>query len=112
MFDSKPCESPISAGTKCSLHIGEPFSEPTVYRSTIGTLHKGLWFKRASRLSLETYYNADRTSSFDDRKSTSGNCVFLCGNLILWSSRKQTIVARSSAEAEYRSIANLPSEIT
>ena len=40
----------------------------------------------------------------DDRKSTSGNCFSSGSGLITWSSRKQSIVALSSTEAEYVAI--------
>ncbi|GJS28251.1 retrovirus-related pol polyprotein from transposon TNT 1-94 [Tanacetum coccineum] len=36
-----------------------------------------------------------------DRKSTSGGCQILGGNLVCWSAKKQNSVAMSSAEAEY-----------
>ncbi|RVW96856.1 Retrovirus-related Pol polyprotein from transposon RE1 [Vitis vinifera] len=41
----------------------------------------------------------------DDRRSTSDYCTFLGGNLIMWKSKKQAIVARSSAETEFKALA-------
>lgn len=42
----------------------------------------------------------------DDRRSTNGICVFLGGNLITWSFRKQKVVIQSSTEVEYRTLAS------
>ena len=53
---------------------------------------------------MEAFTDADWTSSIDDRRSTSDYCTFLGGNLIMWKSKKQAIVARSSAEAEFRAL--------
>lgn len=41
-----------------------------------------------------------------DRRSTSGYCSFVGGNLVTWRSKKQNVVARSSAEAEFRAVAH------
>jgi hypothetical protein len=38
--------------------------------------------------------------------STSGHTVFLGGNLVSWSSKRQHVISRSSAEAEYRAVAS------
>ena len=37
-----------------------------------------------------------------DGKSTSGYFTFVGGNLVTWRSKKQKVVSRSSAEAEFR----------
>ncbi|KAL5840804.1 hypothetical protein ACOSQ4_013412 [Xanthoceras sorbifolium] len=41
-----------------------------------------------------------------DRRSTSGYCTFVGSNLVTWRSKKQNVVARSSAEAEFRAVAH------
>ena len=46
-----------------------------------------------------------------DRRFTLGYCVFIGGNLISWKSKKQDVVAISSAKTEYRAMALTMCEI-
>jgi hypothetical protein len=66
---------------------------------------RGVLFKKGESLTLEAYTDADYAGSLDDRRSTSGYYTFLGGNLVTWRSKKQNVVARSSAESEFRSMA-------
>ncbi|RZC09046.1 Retrovirus-related Pol polyprotein from transposon RE2 [Glycine soja] len=75
-----------------------------------GTLHFGLHLYPASTTSLISYTNADWGGCPNTRKSTSGYCVFLGDNLLSWSSKRQPILSCSSAEVEYRGVANVVSE--
>ncbi|KAE8669914.1 Long chain base biosynthesis protein 1 [Hibiscus syriacus] len=70
-----------------------------------GTPSRGIMFKREEKLTLEAYTDADNAGSIADRRSTSGYCTFLRGNLVTWRSKKHNVVARSSAEAEFRAMA-------
>lgn len=81
-----------------------------VLRYLAGTMDHGLCLT-AGQLELVGYSDADWASSIEDRRSTSGYVVYLGSNPVAWCSKKQSVVSRSSAEAEYRSLANCVSEL-
>jgi len=65
-----------------------------------------LLHRRSSSTELVVYTDADWAGCADTRRSTSGYAVFLGGNLVFWSSKREPVISRSSAEAEYRAVAN------
>ena len=81
-----------------------------ILRYLQGTLDHGLHLYKSSVYGLISYTDADWGGCPDTRRSTSGYCIFLGDNLISWSSKRQPTLSRSSAEAEYREVANVVSE--
>ncbi|KAA0050819.1 Beta-galactosidase [Cucumis melo var. makuwa] len=75
-----------------------------ILRYLKNTPGKGLMFRKTNRKTIEAYTDSDWAGSVIDRKSTSSYCTFVWGNLVTWRSKKQSVVARSSAEAEYRAM--------
>ena len=66
----------------------------------------------SNTLDLYAFSDVDWAGCHTSRRSTTGFCTFLGGNCISWSAKKQSTVARSSAEAEYYSMASTAEEIT
>jgi len=81
-----------------------------ILRFVQGTLSSGLHIGTGSVDTLTAYSDADWAGCPDSRRSTSGFCVYLGDNLVSWSSKRQTTVSRSSAEAEYRAVAHVVAE--
>jgi hypothetical protein len=88
--------------------IGLPLRE---FFGTLKRLSHGIVLKPASSFTLHAYSDLDWACFVDDRKSTTGFCVYLGPNLISWGSKKQPTVARSSTEAEYKALAVTSSEV-
>jgi histone deacetylase 1/2 len=82
-----------------------------ILRYIRGSINLGLFFHSSSTNTLHAYSDADWAGSLDDRRSTTGFCIYLGRNLISWSAKKQPTVSRSSTEAEYRSLAVTCTEI-
>ncbi|GJY90605.1 ribonuclease H-like domain-containing protein [Tanacetum coccineum] len=81
-----------------------------ILRYVQGTLDLGLHLYASSTTSLVGYTDADWASCPYTRRSTSGYCAFLGDNLLSWSAKRQHTLSRSSAEAEYRGVANVVAE--
>ena len=72
-----------------------------VLRYLRGTSEYGLWYKQMDEVKLHGFTDVDWAGSPTDRKSTSGGIFSIGSMTVSWYSRKQRIVALSSAEAEY-----------
>jgi hypothetical protein len=83
-----------------------------IMRYLQGTPNYGILLRRSSSSNLVVYTDADWVGCPDTRRSTLGYAVFLGDNLVSWSAKRQTVVSRSSAEAEYRVVANGVAEAT
>jgi Reverse transcriptase (RNA-dependent DNA polymerase) len=82
-----------------------------ILRYLKGTSDHGITLNPAKNFQLFAYCDADWAGCPDDRRSTTGYCIYLGSNLLSWSSKKQPTVARSSTEAEYRSLAVTSAEL-
>jgi len=81
-----------------------------ILRYLRGTIDHGLHLYASPSHALTAYSDADWGGCPVTRRSTSGYCIFLGDNLVSWSSKRQHTVSRSSAEAEYRGVANTVAE--
>jgi hypothetical protein len=105
-----------------SVHILSQFvSAPTqiyyshllrVLRYLRGTISRHLFFPRSSSLQLQAYCDATWASDPSDHRSLSAYCVFFCDSVIVWKTKKQVAVSRSSAEAELLDMALVTAEVT
>ncbi|CAM9256040.1 unnamed protein product, partial [Heterosigma akashiwo] len=71
-----------------------------------GTPNAGICFKKGNLdfnknlLNISMYCDADLATVHEDTKSTSGIMIFINGSLIVWLSKKQPTIARSTVESE------------
>ncbi|CAN6542484.1 unnamed protein product [Malus baccata var. baccata] len=82
-----------------------------ILRYLKGSVGMGIIMKNNGSNHILAYTDADWAENALYRKSTTGFCTFVGGNLVTWKSKKQTVIARSSAEAEYRAMAATTCEL-
>ncbi|KAH9666120.1 Integrase catalytic domain-containing protein [Citrus sinensis] len=66
-----------------------------------GTLDHGIKFEKKDKLILHGFADSDWAGSCDNMRSTSSYLFSLGSGCFCWSSKKQEIVAQSTAKAEY-----------
>jgi hypothetical protein len=96
----------VSAPT--SVHFGHLLR---VLRYLRGTSSQCLFYARDSPLHLYAYSDSTWASDPTDRCSVTGYCIFLGSSPLVWKSKKQSAVSRSSTEAELRALATTTAEI-
>eukprot|EP00253_Pinus_taeda_P006369 PITA_06369 len=120
MLDCHPSPTPSAHGEVLCRDDGVNLVDEKTYRSIVGSLiflthtrpdithlvslvsrymtnPSEIHMKAAKRILSDS----DWGGSLDDRKSTSGNCFSFGSGLVTWNSKKQSVVALSSTEAEY-----------
>ncbi|KAJ9565652.1 hypothetical protein OSB04_001618 [Centaurea solstitialis] len=133
LLDAKPALTPLSKSTQFTSY-GDPFSDPTFYRSLVGVLQYliisrpdlldavnqvsqflhvptknhfqavkrilwyvkgilsfGLTFQRSHAHSLVACSDADWARCIETRRSMYGYSIFLGGNIVSWTTKKQLL---------------------
>ena len=96
-------QSPTSVHMQAVVHL---------LRYILLSPNQGILLAKDSAVKLQAYCDSDWASCPFSRRSTTGYCVLLGDSPISWKSKKQAVVARSSAEAEYRAMALTCCEVT
>lgn len=97
-FVSDPRHNHMEAATRILRYL----------KSTPG---QGILLPKEGGSNLVAYSDSDWLGCPDSRRSRTGYLLILGGAPISWKSKKQSVVSRSSAEAEYRAMATTVSEI-
>ena len=82
-----------------------------ILRYLAGTSSLGIFLSSQTTLTVHAFSDADWARDVDDFISTNAYVIYVGRSHISWSSQKQRSAARSSAEAEYRAVANTTSEL-
>ncbi|KAL9439711.1 hypothetical protein AB3S75_025217 [Citrus x aurantiifolia] len=72
-----------------------------ILRYVKGTVDYGIRFHQVKNFKLHGYSDSDWAGSLDDMKSTSGYIFSFGSGVFSWCSKKQEVIAQSTAEAEY-----------
>ncbi|CAN6557534.1 unnamed protein product [Malus baccata var. baccata] len=100
MLGCKPVDTPIVEKHYLGIYPDQEPVDKGRYQRLVGRLI----YLAHTRPNIA--YAVSVVSDVTDRRSTSGYFTFVGGNLVTWRSKKQNVVSRSSAEAEFRGMAH------
>ncbi|XP_016195353.1 uncharacterized protein LOC107636347 [Arachis ipaensis] len=114
LLGAKLASVPMDSSTRLYQDKSPLLSDLFVYRRLVGRLIY-LTITQPdiieSEIQLLGFSDSDWAGCPDTRRSLTGYCFFLGSPLASWKTKKQTTVARSSTEAEYRALANTTCEL-
>ncbi|GJW98869.1 uncharacterized mitochondrial protein-like protein [Tanacetum coccineum] len=93
-----PLESPLKLGFRILRYLKQ-------------SPGKGIMISKSTNMNLCSYSDSDWAKCRITRRSVVGFAIFMGNSLISWKSKKQYVVSRSSAEAEYRALASATCEV-
>ena len=82
-----------------------------ILRYIQSTITVGLTLLKSRSTLVSVFSDADWAGCLEDRCSIGGFAIFIGPNLISWSAKKHATVSRSSAESEYKALANANVEV-
>ena len=82
-----------------------------IFRYLKATKHVGLCYEKTATGGLSGYSDADWAGDRDDRRSTSGHVFLMAKGAVSWCSKKQSVVALSTSEAEYVALSQATQEL-
>ncbi|GJX92675.1 ribonuclease H-like domain-containing protein [Tanacetum coccineum] len=116
MVNCNPSRTPVDTESKLGT-IGDVVSDLTMYQSLVGSMQYLTFTRPDISYAVQQvclHMHDPREPHFSALKRilryVCGYCVFLSNNLLSWSSKHQPTLSRSSAEAEYRRVANAVAE--
>lgn len=71
-----------------------------------GSPGQGILYKSHGYTKAIAFTDSDWAGFLSDRRSTTGYCTMVGGNLVSCKSKRQVVTTKSSAEAEYRAVAH------
>ncbi|XP_038999486.1 uncharacterized mitochondrial protein AtMg00810-like [Hibiscus syriacus] len=118
MLKTTPTVTPMVLNNKLCSDEGELLESAREFRCMVGALlnifHTRpdiVYSVSKEAIRVVAFDDVDWGGCVDDRRSMSGHCVLVGGNMVSWSAKKQNVVYRSTMKAEYRSLADAATEV-